>query len=364
MQNNDLKITQYRDNKGYAFISYSSSDRDKVFGEFVLPLQREHGLRVYYDAEFKNNATEGWTYQMIENLKRSEVCIVFISSAYASSYACMLEVLTAIDNNIPIIKVKLQTPEIAENEHTEVKMSEDTKAEFKELIDSLKETDIKSVKGCIRNISRYIKNGKISKFQVSESFCKYLVNISGTYIKETDGLEAIKNSIVDAQKRNAFEEIPVSPTTVNMKKERSNIEIKDRNTNTDISEDKQKEAKTTTQKRVASATGEIKYTVNGKVLVGNQTEMMYDVFEELTKLYPDKIAELPAKANCVSVAENVTKSNTKDAKPSYFRRCRSFVVNGTEYLVGTSYNIDMKMKLIATMISLCGAPEDFLTIVN
>lgn len=202
MSTGDLKITKYKENKGYVFISYSSKDKERVFGDYVLPLHQKYGLRVYCDRDFQNDATSGWVFQMTENLKRAKVCVVFMSSTYASSYACMLEVLTAIAEDIPIIKVELDKLEMT-IDHDEREISEDTRDEYVSVMDLLKDDENLSVKKCIRNIKKYInaKKGIITKYQVSESFIPVLKSISGTIVKEID---AIKNSV---EKYDVFEEI-------------------------------------------------------------------------------------------------------------------------------------------------------------
>ena len=61
----------------------------------------------------------------------------------------------------------------------------------------------------------------------------------------------------------------------------------------------------------------------------------------------------------VKLAKDVQNANTKNAYPVYFRGCKSFIVNGEEYLVGTSYGRADKIKQIYKMINLCSAPNDF-----
>ena len=106
--------------------------------------------------------------------------------------------------------------------------------------------------------------------------------------------------------------------------------------------------------------GEV-YYISGNEKVGNQSKMMWDVFEALTENYPDKINSLTTLTS-VKLAKDVQNANTKNADPTYFRGCMSFDVNGEEYLVGTSYGRTDKMKQIYKMISLCGAPDDFFTL--
>lgn len=107
--------------------------------------------------------------------------------------------------------------------------------------------------------------------------------------------------------------------------------------------------------------GEEIYLVAGNKKQGNQSNMMWDVFEALAQSYPEKIDGLVT-LSCVKQAKKVVNPNTSQADPVYFRGCKSFEVNGVEYLVGTSYSRAAKLTLISKMISLCGAPDDFFVI--
>lgn len=86
--------------------------------------------------------------------------------------------------------------------------------------------------------------------------------------------------------------------------------------------------------------------------------MMWDVFEALAEKYPEKIADLTIMSN-VKLAKDVTNAGTKEANPTCFLACKSFMVNEEEYLVRTSYNKPEKIRRIHKMINLCGAPDNF-----
>lgn len=103
--------------------------------------------------------------------------------------------------------------------------------------------------------------------------------------------------------------------------------------------------------------GEV-YFISGNKKEGNQSKMMWDVFESLAEKYTEKIADLTAMGN-VSLAKDVQNAGTKDAYPTCFLSCKSFMVNGEEYMVGATYNRAEKIRRIYKMISICGAPDDF-----
>ena len=106
--------------------------------------------------------------------------------------------------------------------------------------------------------------------------------------------------------------------------------------------------------------GEVYYVLGNKK-EGNQSSMVWDVFEALAERYPDKIEKLTT-FGFVKRAKDVQDANTKTAQPTAFISCKSFRVNGEEYLVAVTYNRGQKIKNIDKMISACGAPDDFFVI--
>lgn len=201
MNIDDLHLTKYGDNKDYVFISYSAEDEKKVFGEYVIPLQEKHGLRVFWDKSFNYNASDGWVKQMDINMRNAKACIIFMSSTYAASYACLLEVLTALACRKPIIKVKIETPEVT-HDNSERVMGLETVEYYKRVIKRLDDHKNVGILDCIDNIRVFIESGAISEYQVSDSFCPLLLTaIPGTRITK---VEQIKESV---SKYDVFEEI-------------------------------------------------------------------------------------------------------------------------------------------------------------
>ena len=470
MEKKDLKITTYKEKEGYVFISYSSDDSDEVFNEYVLPLQEKYGLRVFCDMDFQNRATQNWTTQMKENLEKAQVCIIFISDTYVSSYACLLEVLFATIKKIPIIKVMLKKPTEADDD-TEREISGYTVKQFDIIGRRLEYEGFKEAASCYLDIVEYIENGKISKYHVSKAFIDYLPKIKGNHIQNANGLLAIKNSIEEVQNKESFYEVTkaeqlenvekrVEPTEVSKEKEEASVTRgvnyvlygeKYTGNHTEIMcktfkkvlekhpefidkaiealsclskidySDKNKyekvpgyfkacntidvhgriicvgtnlvmEAKLKYVTRLLALVGENsdvlhiegyelpdinlikdskcvsaeitekrsdeKYLISGVMKEGNQAKMMWDVFEALAEKYADKIEKL-TDFGFVKLAKDVQDANTKTAQPTAFISCKSFIVNGQEYLVAVSYNRAQKVKYIEKMISVCEAPSDF-----
>ena len=103
--------------------------------------------------------------------------------------------------------------------------------------------------------------------------------------------------------------------------------------------------------------GEEKYVIFGEKIEGNQSQMMWDVFERLIQKYPDSIDKC-TELTSVARVEDVENPGTRDAKPIYFRMTKKFSVNGKEYYVGTSYGKKDKLVQIQKMLKICNAPDD------
>lgn len=57
-----LSVTTCADKKEYVFISYRGNSWEKVLTDIVYKLQKEYGLRVYFDKEFASE-TNIWLEQ-------------------------------------------------------------------------------------------------------------------------------------------------------------------------------------------------------------------------------------------------------------------------------------------------------------
>ncbi len=101
-----LIITECSQRKPYAFISYASDNWEAVFKSAVVPMQRQYGLRVYADRAF-DKVNDKWIVPMLRNARGADVFVAFISQSYIESYACFLELLTAVNNRKQIVFVSL-----------------------------------------------------------------------------------------------------------------------------------------------------------------------------------------------------------------------------------------------------------------
>ena len=364
MEKKDLKITTYKEKEGYVFISYSSNDSDEVFNDYVLPLQEKYGLRVFCDIDFQNRATQNWTTQMRENLEEAQVCIIFISDSYVSSYACLLEVLVATCKKIPIIKVMLKKPTVSDDDN-ERKISSSTVGQFKRIGQQLELRHLNEALLCYLDIKEYIESEKISKRHISKAFIDYLAEIKGNYLQNSNGLLAIKNSIEEVQNKESFCKITkveqIESVEEKVQVTKSNKEMVDTSEMIECNENPSVDDSTDeTPKKKYSVTGDINYVLYGEERIGNQSDIMIMTFGKVLKKYPEYIDSAIEAFTCLSSVDYSDKKNCDTDMPSYFRVCYTFEIQGKTVCVGTAYGMADKLKLIAKLLMLVGEERDVL----
>mgnify|MGYP004610754491 CR=1 FL=1 len=84
-----------------------------------------------------------WVNQMQENLAASQAVLIFVSNEYVCSYACFLEVLTAVQEDIPILPIYIDENPIAGDSEKVLSISNNTRGAFKNIADRL---DVKLLK--------------------------------------------------------------------------------------------------------------------------------------------------------------------------------------------------------------------------
>lgn len=80
----------------YVFISYKSDDWEIVLDEVVRHMVDHYGLRVYFDRNFDRD-NDMWINNMKRAIttKKCRAVLAFVSKKYMTSYACVMELLTA-----------------------------------------------------------------------------------------------------------------------------------------------------------------------------------------------------------------------------------------------------------------------------
>lgn len=96
----ELKVTasKHKSEGDYVFISYRGNSWKKVLSEIVYKLQKEYGLRIYFDKEFASE-TNIWIDQFKYNMDatRCKAFLCFIDEGYVTSYATLLELMHAMN---------------------------------------------------------------------------------------------------------------------------------------------------------------------------------------------------------------------------------------------------------------------------
>ncbi|MCK9444481.1 MAG: toll/interleukin-1 receptor domain-containing protein [Tissierellaceae bacterium] len=90
----EIEYTRPDEDKPYIFISYASKDWEEVLENIAYELHTKKGLRIYYDRAF-DGSNKRWIEQMREALETAycKGILVFISEAYITSYATLIEIL-------------------------------------------------------------------------------------------------------------------------------------------------------------------------------------------------------------------------------------------------------------------------------
>jgi hypothetical protein len=372
------------DGTHYVFISYKSDDWEKALKDIVYPLVKDYGLNVYFDREFEDR-NDNWVDQFTDNMNEP-LCkgvVAFYSKKYTKSYATVMELMYSqteeasctyrdySDKNLNGLPVVFINWDDGSKNVKDYDGKNDTglgkaygngnsaieKKRFEEYFDKLVEKGI--LKKSIWN-NKDNESIPSNKPLLDVAHCKEIANSIKQYKqvndKEYDGertLKYIRNSIEDAFGPSVFSQVEEKKTVTG---------VDTNNTKTTIIKEENNIAQSGVEKIEGMSTKSIEaqnnnqgytYTIFGKEYSTTvQADLMYDAFEALTNKNPE-YARMSTAVKCVSKVEDVTDANTKNAKPSYFRACKSFNINGEEYLVGTSYSIYSKLVEIRNMFKAC-----------
>lgn len=352
----ELKITKAGDKDAegkqcdYVFVSYASKNREEVFADIVIPLHKEFGLRVYADKEFAYN-NDIWVSQMKKNLSRSKVFVMFVSRAYVCSYACFLELLTAIKEKLPIVLVQIEKPETTDDE-TSLKISNATQMALNTIGNLFKaRSDAKTISTTeAKAYSYYIEienqiNDGITESDLSRAFIDLIDSLNLNRAKYGDDLKTIISKIQTAAEK--------------IDKDVSVCDKDHLNTAADASSDEGQvvpdtEDTSNEKKRTASVTGDITYSIYDKEYTENQSDMMIRVFARILQKHPDKVKDLPEQngMNCASHINYFDSDIKYTDMPSYFRT-GSYLPIAEGISIGTAYSLKDKLIKIAKLIEIC-----------
>lgn len=180
----NLIITECSQKKPFAFISYASDDWESVFKQAVVPIQKQYGLRVYADRAF-DKLNDKWIVPMLRNVRGSDLMIAFVSQNYIESYACFLELLTAVNNKKQIVFVDLggglhlgdttDQPSIERGVKNEIlnqgaNISTNTNNSSNDLM--------RAMKSSFTSISTLLEQDALSKYDISDAFINFFRDAS------------------------------------------------------------------------------------------------------------------------------------------------------------------------------------------
>ncbi|MCH5248938.1 MAG: toll/interleukin-1 receptor domain-containing protein [Lachnospiraceae bacterium] len=201
----NLVITECSQRKPYAFISYSSDNWETVFKNVVVPLQQQYGLCAYADKAF-DKVNDKWIVPMLRNIRGADVIVAFVSQSYIESYACFLELLTAVNNKKPIVFVSVEEnlhlgdttdqPDVERGVKTEIinqgsNIATNTNNTSNDLM--------RAMKSAYTSISTLLEQDALSRYDISDAFINFFRDASINK-KSINDLKAIKRTISSVSK--------------------------------------------------------------------------------------------------------------------------------------------------------------------
>lgn len=200
-----LKITECSQGQPYAFISYASDDWEKVFKEAAVPLQQTYGLCVYADKAF-DKVNDKWIVPMLRNVRGAGVMLVFVSQSYIESYACFLELLTAVNSKKQIVFISLEEklhlgattdqPTIERGVKNEIL---NQGANISTNTNNTSNDVMRAMKSAYTSVSTLLEQDALSKYDISDAFINFFRDASVNK-KTINDLKAIKRTIASIDK--------------------------------------------------------------------------------------------------------------------------------------------------------------------
>ena len=195
-----LEITECSQRKPYVFISYASDNWETVFKSAVVPMQKKYGLRVYADKAF-DKVNDKWIVPMLRNVRGADAMIAFVSQSYIESYACFLELLTAVNNKKQIIFVSLEQqlhlgdttdqPDVERGVKNEIL---NQGANIATNTNNTSNDIMRAMKSAFTSISTLLEQDALSKYDISDAFINFFRDASINR-KTINDLNAVKGTI-------------------------------------------------------------------------------------------------------------------------------------------------------------------------
>lgn len=209
-----LKITECSRQKPYVFISYASDNWRQVFKNAVVPLQKQYGLRVYADKAF-DKVNDRWIVPMLRNVRGADAMLVFISQSYIESYACFLELLTAVNNRKQLVFVSLEDNlhlgDTANQPNIERGVKSEILNQGENILANTSNTSndlMRAMRSAYTSLSTLLLQDALSKYDISDAFISFFRDASVNK-KTIQDLGALKDTI-ESVSFNVFDTQPAS----------------------------------------------------------------------------------------------------------------------------------------------------------
>lgn len=200
-----LKITECSQRKPYVFISYASDNWEQVFKEAVVPMQKQYGLRVYADKAF-DKVNDKWIVPMLRNIRGADAVVAFVSQSYIESYACFLELLTAVNNRKQIIFVSMEeglhlgdTTDLPIVERGAKNEILNQGANISTNTNNTSNDIMRAMKSAYTSISTLLEQDALSKYDISDAFINFFRDASINR-KTINDLRAVRGTINSVSK--------------------------------------------------------------------------------------------------------------------------------------------------------------------
>ena len=208
----NLTITECSDEEPYVFVSYASDNWTAVFKDTVVPLQEQYGLKVYADKAF-DNVNDRWIVPMLRNIRGSDLVIAFVSQNYIESYACFLELLTAVNNKKQIVFVSIDNNLRLGKTFDQPIIEQGVKNEIlnqgANIITNTNNTSndiMRAMKSAFTSISSFLQQDSLSKYDISDAFINFF-RYASINKKNIYDLNALKSTIISVSE-NVFAVVP------------------------------------------------------------------------------------------------------------------------------------------------------------
>jgi hypothetical protein len=165
-----------------------------------VPLQKQYGLRVYADKAF-DKVNDKWIVPMLRNVRGSDAMIVFVSQNYIESYACFLELLTAVNNRKQIIFVsmgdQLHLGDTTDQPNIERGVKSEILNQGGNIATNTNNTSndiMRAMKSAYTSLSTLLEQDALSKYDISDAFINFFRDASVNN-KTINDLGAVKSTI-------------------------------------------------------------------------------------------------------------------------------------------------------------------------